>query len=272
MISPSQILQHEIEHLRRRNAELEARVQEHSQALYDSRVQLAQNEKMAALGQLAGGVAHEINNPLASILVFARTAARDLPADHPARKDMKEIEQAVDRCKKTVSSLLTFSRRSRPDKRLPIDLSTLVQQSLPLIEAATRCRVTLDLAAEVPTIEANAHRVQQVLLNLACNADQAMKGAGTATIRVYPSGGQVILEVQDEGPGIASESMPHVFEPFFTTKPQGQGTGLGLAIVYGIVREHAGEILVENLVSGGACFQARFPVMTPCTSSMEVFN
>ncbi len=246
------------EQLRAWNEKLEARVAERTQALRTSQAQLAQSEKMAAIGQLAGGVAHEINNPLASILVFARTAARDLSPEHPARHDLEEIEHAARRGKKIVESLLMFSRRSRPEERTSIDLPTLIKSSEPLFKAASRSRVIVD-TEDVPPITGNAHRLQQVLLNLVGNADQAMDGRGTVTVKVRPEGDWVLLQVSDEGPGISEGARAHIFEPFYTTKPQGKGTGLGLAIVYGIVREHQGEIAVENQVPSGACFQVRFP-------------
>lgn len=246
------------EALRSWAASLEQRLAERTQALRVSEAQLVQSEKLAAIGQLAGGIAHEINNPLASILVFARTAARDLPPDHPSRRDLLEIETAARRCKAIVESLLTFSRRSPNEERHLVDLAALVRQCLPLLQAA--CKATIRVETEpTPTVMANANRLQQVVINLATNADHAAGQHGTIAIRVRGEFDRAVLEVEDDGPGIAPEHLPHIFEPFFTTKPVGQGTGLGLAIVYGIVRDHAGEIAVENLQPQGVRFTVKLP-------------
>jgi signal transduction histidine kinase len=238
---------------------LEQKVAERTEALRQSEARHAQNEKLAALGQLAGGVAHEINNPLASILVFSRTAQRDLATDHPACEDLLEIERAAHRCKEIVDSLLTFSRRSRPEERTPIDLISLVRQSAPLLRTAAQAAIQYEVGDELPVLHGNAHRLQQAMLNLVTNADQAMGGQGVITVRVYAEDESIVLEVRDQGPGIAHKNLVHVFEPFFTTKPQGQGTGLGLSIVYGIAREHGGEVAAENLETGGTCFRMRIP-------------
>lgn len=260
-----EVTQQQNEALRSWTEQLEKRVAERSRALLEAETKVAQHERLAAIGQLAGGVAHEINNPLGAIVVFARTAARDLPPQHPAATDLREIQKAARQAQKIVQSLLTFSRRSAPEERTLIDLAALIKQSQPLLQAVTKTPVHYQIGT-APFVRGNASRLQQVLVNLVSNADQAAGGSGSVHVALDCVDGRARLEVTDEGPGIAADALPHIFEPFFTTKPQGAGTGLGLAIAYGIVREHDGEITAENRAPHGS----RFCVRLPAAEQMQV--
>ncbi len=236
---------------------LEARVETRTRELRESEERRAQSEKLAALGQLAGGVAHEINNPLGSILLFAQAARRELADTHAAARDLAEIESAARRGKRIVEGLLSFSRRARPEEREETDLAAFVRSRETLLRSAAP-RLAVQSGGEL-YVRLHVHQFEQVLLNLLANADQAMQGEGTVRLALRETGEQIEISVEDDGPGIAPEHLAHVFEPFFTTRAPGKGTGLGLALVYGIVRDHGGEITAENLPEGGARFCIRLP-------------
>lgn len=231
----------------------------------DLQKKLLHNEKMVAVGMLAGGVAHEINNPLGGILAFAQLAMRDLPDDHPSQNDLKEIEEAALRCKRIVQDLLDFSRQNREEVMGPVQLNEVVSKIIPLIKVQNKSsalELIYDLNPELPMIRGNFYKLQQVFLNLATNAFQAMKGKGTLTFRtLVNTDGNVCAEVQDTGPGISSEHIEKIFDPYFTTKGQGEGTGLGLSISYGIVQEHDGQIEVINNIGQGATFVVTLPTI-----------
>lgn len=228
---------------------------------------LLHSEKMAAIGLLAGGVAHEINNPLGGILAFAQLAMRDLPEDHKTQSDLKEIEEAALRCKRIVQDLLDFSRQNREEVMGPVQLNDVLQKIIPLLKVQTRTsriEMQCDLANNLPFIKGNFHKLQQVFLNLATNGYQAMGRGGELTIKTYykKEGDRVGAEVSDSGPGIKPEDLSKIFDPYFTTKFQGEGTGLGLSITYGIVQEHHGEIDVRSEIGKGTTFVLSFPVLT----------
>lgn len=227
--------------------------------------QLMHSEKMAAIGMLAGGIAHEINNPLGGILAFAQLAMRDLPAVHEAQGDLKEIEEAALRCKRIVQDLLDFSRQNRDEVMIEVNLNDAIQKIVPLIQVQARTSQIdniIDLAPGLPQIRGSAHKLQQVFLNLAANAYQAMTHGGVLTIRTFldQQKNRVCALISDNGPGIPNDHMDKIFDPYFTTKDQGKGTGLGLSITYGIVQEHQGKIEVENKKEGGTQFLISFPL------------
>lgn len=228
--------------------------------------QLLQNEKMAAIGMLAGGVAHEINNPLGGILAFAQLAMRDLPPDHPTQEDLKEIEEAALRCKRIVQDLLNFSRQNKDEMMGPVQLNDVLKKMAPLIQVQARTNqieVAYELAPELPLIQGSFHKLQQVFLNLVTNGYQAMAKGGRLVLSTSLSAAtnRVTAAVSDTGPGIAEENLKKIFDPYFTTKGQGEGTGLGLSITYSIVREHGGEIEVKSKAGSGTTFHLSFPVM-----------
>jgi signal transduction histidine kinase/BarA-like signal transduction histidine kinase len=227
--------------------------------------QLLQAEKMAALGQTISGVAHELNNPLATILSWAeRLVERKL--DEKSQRGVEVILGEAERAARIVRNLLTFARK-RQSTRSMIDINQVVQETLTLRtyeQRVTNIEVITALAAGLPQVFADAHQIQQVLLNLVINAEQAMisaNGRGSLVLRTWHDVDRdaVVLEVTDDGPGIAPEMKSKIFDPFFTTKEVGKGTGLGLTVAYAIVQEHGGRIRVESLPRG-ASFIVELPV------------
>lgn len=225
--------------------------------------QLQQAEKLAAMGQLVSGVAHEINNPAAIISGFAQTLLLDeLKPEH--REMLQMIYDEATRIGRITSNLLAFARAGSKQRTL-VDLNDITRRTFALRSyhlSTLNITVTLELAPEDPKIWADASELQQMLLNLLINAEQALVSVdGTRSIVVRTSAGDddVTLAVSDSGPGIPSEIRSKIFDPFFTTKPEGVGTGLGLSICYGIAQEHGGRIFLESPPGGGASFQIVLP-------------
>lgn len=218
----------------------------------DGRYQMLQAEKMAALGQTISGVAHELNNPLATILSWAERLS-ERSVDEKTKQGLEVILGESERAARIVRNLLTFSRK-RQTTRAMVDLNQLVRETLALRayeQKVSNIQVVEALSTGVPDVFADGHQIKQVLLNLLINAEQACIGAnGRGTIVVRTSHdkdrGSVVLEVNDDGPGIPEERQGKVFDPFFTTKEVGQGTGLGLTVAYAIVQEHSGRIWLES--------------------------
>ncbi len=221
---------------------------------------LFQAEKMSALGQLAGGVAHEINNPLGGILAFAQIMAQD-ERNAEDQESLRLISDAAMRAKRIVDSLLRFSRAPKEHERGPVDLSRVAEDALLILQPNLRTgklSVVRDLQP-APTA-GNANQLQQVMVNLIVNASQAVAGNGKITVHTGPGApGRVVVTVTDDGPGVPAELAGRIFDPFFTTKPEGQGTGLGLSICYRIAEEHGGAVRLENLPEGGARFVVDLP-------------
>ncbi len=228
--------------------------------------QLLQAEKLAALGQTISGVAHELNNPLATILTWAERLSQR-PLDAKTRRGLETILSESERAAKIVRNLLTFARK-RQSTRAMVDLNHVVRETFALRsyeQRITNITIVDALAAGLPAVFADAHQVQQVLLNLIINAEQAMLGAngrGTLVVRSWHDVDRdaVILEINDDGPGIAEELQPKIFDPFFTTKEVGKGTGLGLTVAYAIVQEHGGRIRLASNAGAGASFYIELPV------------
>ena len=231
----------------------------------DGRYQLLQAEKMAALGQTISGVAHELNNPLATILSWAeRLAERSF--DDKTRQGLEVILAESERAARIVRNLLTFARK-RQTTRAMVDLNQVVRETLALRayeQKVSNVQVVEALSSGLPEVFADGHQLKQVLLNLVINAEQACIGAngrGTIVVRTSHDAerGSAVLEVNDDGPGIAEDKHGRVFDPFFTTKEVGQGTGLGLTVAYAIVNEHSGRIWLKS--SGiGTSFFVELPV------------
>jgi two-component system cell cycle sensor histidine kinase/response regulator CckA len=229
--------------------------------------QILQAEKMAALGQTISGVAHELNNPLATILSWAERLSEKLTTESSLRRGLETILSESERAARIVRNLLTFARK-RQTTRAMVDINQVVRETLALRayeQRVTNVAVIDALAAGLPPVLADGHQIQQVLLNLIINAEQAMlsaNGRGILVVRSWHDADResVILEINDDGPGIPEDMQPKVFDPFFTTKEVGKGTGLGLTVAYAIVQEHGGRIRIESRPSSGASFCVELPV------------
>ena len=241
--------------------------------LEETHLKLLQSEKMASLGKLAAGVAHEINNPLGGILIYANILLEETAPEDRRRQDLKEIVDQTLRCKDIVQELLDFSRQTR-HRWVLTDLNQSIRQTIGLLGKQAlfhNIQLAEELDPDLPPLIADPGQVNQVLMNLIINAVDAMKAAGTLTLRTYPlpDAGKIGLEISDTGCGIPAENLSRIFDPFFTTKEVGQGTGLGLSTVYGIVQEHRGAIEVTSRVGQGTTFIIRLPVDGPGKEDSE---
>ena len=232
---------------------------------------LAQSEKLAALGQLAAGVMHEINNPLATILACAEALSHRIdelpPTDRQSVEEyLRIIDAEVQRCRRIVDGLLDFSRAKSGASR-SLDVNALIEQTLFLLkyhERFKRLTVVRDLVPDLPRVNGDPERLIQSFMALMLNAMDAMNSRGTLTVRsgMNPDrSDEVLLEFIDQGAGINPQDYSKIFEPFYTTKPQGRGTGLGLSICYGIIAEHRGRIEIESQLGVGSDFKVYLPVV-----------
>lgn len=240
---------------------------------------MLQTEKMAALGQFVSGIAHELNNPLTAIMGYAQLLLGKglAPAQ---RSEAERVFQEAERARRIVKNLLYFARENRAE-RTRVDLNEIIERTLALRSYELRVEdiaVECDLAPRLPATLADPYQLQQVILNLLVNAEQALlegRGRGNVWIRTrHIIAGvankvrdRIVLEVADDGPGIPPEIASRVFDPFFTSKPSGVGTGLGLSIVYGIVHQHGGEVAFDNRPGGGARFIVDLPVIDAAAES-----
>jgi two-component system NtrC family sensor kinase len=231
----------------------------------EMRLRLMESDRLAAVGELVAGVAHEVNNPLSSISAFAQLLLRDETLSPPQRESIEVIRSETTRASYVVKDLLAFARRSEP-RREPVDVNAVVERTLRLRSyqfAASRVTVESRLAEDLPPVLGDARQLQQVCLNLVTNAAQAMapRGGGVLTIVTRAEGRDVVLDVCDTGPGIAETVRARIFEPFFTTKAEGEGTGLGLSVSYGIVGSHGGTIAVASSSAAGTTFRVTIPAL-----------
>jgi len=227
--------------------------------------QLLQSEKMAAVGQLISGVAHELNNPLTAILGYGELLSSGHFLSAQGAEYVEKIYKQAQRTHRIVHNLLSFARQHKPE-RLPVQLNQIVEDTIALREydlRANNIKLHREFAGDLPQISADAHQLQQVFLNILNNALDAvleLQNAGELWLRTThdSAADRLIVEFIDNGPGVAD--IPKVFDPFYTTKPVGKGTGLGLSICYGIVTEHGGEITARNVPPRGACFTIQLPL------------
>src|SRR5467141_81829 len=226
--------------------------------------QLIQAEKLAAVGQMLAGVAHELNNPLTAILGVTELLRERLGADDSTKRQLELTHRQARRAARIVQNLLEFSRPASPQKR-PLDLNNLLERTLQLQEHSLRrnnIKVDFHPPADLPSVIGDANQLIQVFLNLVTNAEQAIRevrDAGRIQIRAGRIGNQLTITVQDDGVGIRPEALPRIFDPFYTTKRPGGGTGLGLSICMSIIREHGGNIEAEVLPAGGSTFTVYLP-------------
>lgn len=240
--------------------------------------QLVQQEKLAGIGQLVSGVAHELNNPLASVLAFSQLLLAGSLVDDDQRNAAETIQQEAKRAARIVSNLLTFARQ-HPPERMPTDLNQVLRDTIALRRYALTSQnieIIEDLDPQLPRTWADPFQLQQVFLNLVTNAEHALSAhasdrAARLAIRTRHEGEMIVARVSDTGPGISSADADRIFNPFFTTKPVGQGTGLGLSISHGIIRQHGGRIRVEPEPGGGAVLVVELPITAaPAVDDMEL--
>jgi two-component system NtrC family sensor kinase len=227
--------------------------------------ELRQREKLAAVGQLVSGVAHELNNPLAGISAFAQLLEGAGPLSPEQRDAVDTIQMEAKRAAKIVSSLLLFARQRQPE-RSSVDVNRVVTDTLALrrfVLSTDQIQVEVNLDPELPQTWADPFQLQQVILNLLINAEHALRGQRgkrKLTLRTRRRGDRILASIADNGPGIPEEVQRRIFEPFFTTKPLGEGTGMGLAISHGIVRQHNGMLRARSTPGKGATFEIDLPI------------
>ncbi len=274
--------QHRIVHL----SELNQRLADLNRQLADTQAQLLQNEKMASIGQLAAGVAHEINNPIGFVSSNLRTLsgyvdqllARIQASAGPALDEdmqyvvddvpvlVKETRDGLERVRKIVQDLRDFSRVDVSEQWEQADLNTALRSTINVGLTDYRNTVPLECdLAELPPVHCLLSQINQVFLNLLINAAQACSEGGGITVRSRAGQGEVIIRIEDTGCGIPPENLGRIFDPFFTTRPVGHGTGLGLSLAYGIVKKHQGRIDVSSEPGKGSVFEVRLPLVPPNT-------
>jgi len=237
--------------------------------LYD---QLAhQTEKLAALGRMAAGIAHEINNPLAGILLYSSHLSKKADKDGPIQEGLRIISHETARCRDIIQGLLEFSRNDQPSKK-PANLNRVVEQALHIVENELRLqhiRLIRHLENGLPDVSIDSNQMEQVVVNLLINAAEAIGEYGTISVRSRREAGgdRLILEISDTGTGIPQDVVGKIFEPFFSTKSK--GTGLGLSVSYGIVQNHKGTIRVSSRPGRGTCFTLTLPVIPESREAMR---
>ena len=250
------------ENLKRSREQLESTVE----TLKTTQAQLVQSEKLSGIGEFVAGVAHELNNPLTTVMGFSELLGRaDGEPQHKRYLDM--IHKSAMRCQKIVQSLLSFARRHQPERKLS-SINELVENAVEFLQYQLRTsniEVTTRLAADLPRTMLDPHQIQQVFLNILNNARQAIEGhqpKGSVRISTETCGNNVRISFQDNGPGIPEKDLSKVFDPFFTTKEVGKGTGLGLSLCYGIIKEHGGTINIRSKPGEGALFVLELPLVS----------
>ncbi|HEX7858969.1 MAG TPA: ATP-binding protein [Verrucomicrobiae bacterium] len=258
---------HMTKNLRNSREELERTVQ----TLKATQAQLIQSEKLSAVGEFVAGVAHELNNPLTSVIGFAELLKEvDLHPKH--RSYLHYIVKSTERCHKIVQGLLSFARQHPPERTL-LNVNELISAVLEILAYEMRTsniEVRREFGSNLPKVVGDSHQFQQVVLNILNNARQAIEGHqpnGVIRVVTETSDGDVRVIIEDNGPGIPAENLPKVFDPFFTTKPVGKGTGLGLSLCYGIIREHGGTISAHSMPGKGASFLIEVPAQDPAEAA-----
>ncbi|HEY3863186.1 MAG TPA: hybrid sensor histidine kinase/response regulator [Verrucomicrobiae bacterium] len=250
------------ENLQKSTTQLEKTVE----ILRATQAQLMHSEKLSAVGEFVAGVAHELNNPLTSLIGFSELVQMS-DVDDETRSSLKRINTSAERCHKIVQSLLSFARQHPPERKLT-SLNALVDSVVEILIYELRTsniQVVKELASNLPRLLADPHQLQQVFLNIVNNARQAIEACrpkGSIRITTRALGQRAQIRFQDDGPGISEENLAKIFNPFFTTKPVGKGTGLGLSLSYGIIQEHGGSITAESQPGHGTTFIIELPITT----------
>jgi signal transduction histidine kinase len=216
-----------------------------NEKLSSMRQALKQSEKLAHMGQLSAGIAHELNNPLGVVIMYSNILRDECKPDDPLREDLKLVVEQAGRCKKIVAGLLNFARKNQVNHQL-VNLNELTSHSLESVIVPSKVKISVTDKTTNPDAMLDSEQMMQVLTNLVKNAIDAMPGGGEIKILLEDTLSDVCITVSDTGLGIKDENKAKVFEPFFTTKGLGHGTGLGLATAYGIVKMHKGQITVES--------------------------
>jgi len=238
-------------------------LKERESSLKKAQHALVQSEKMAAVGTLSAGLAHEVKNPLSAVLGYAQLSKRKLDQPEALKRHLDTIESETKRCNEIIGNLMQFSRQEKGEHS-QISINEVVSKSIAIVDhqlSLKNVRIESELADDIPAISGNANNLQQVLMNLMINAQQAIgDDGGTVSLATVVDGDSVLISVSDTGAGIDEDVAAKIFEPFFTTKPAGQGTGLGLSVTYGIIQDHDGDISVTKTESGGAKFVITLPL------------
>jgi two-component system NtrC family sensor kinase len=230
--------------------------------LREKQAQLVEAEKLASIGKLAAGIAHEINNPLTSVLTFSNLMLEQCPPEDPRYGRLKLMVKETDRARTIVRQLLNFGRESaiKPEKININRPVSEIAESLVAQEAFKGIDLSLNLAPDLPEVYADPAQIGQVVLNMLLNAIHAITPPGTIEVATRLNNGAIEILFHDSGKGIPEEHLHRIFDPFFTTKDATKGTGLGLAVSYGIIKKHGGDISVESVVGKGTTFVVRMPV------------
>jgi signal transduction histidine kinase/iron only hydrogenase large subunit-like protein len=236
-----------------------SRLEDAISSIKENQERLIQAEKLASMGQMAAGIAHEINNPLGVVLMYAHLLQEELGdgGSPRAREDAERIAREAARTRTIVQGILNFAREEKVDRR-PTDINALLGEALAgarSLDAEGRIRIETDLDASMPSFRVDPRQLRQVFDNVIRNAIEVMPGGGTLRVVSRGLAGAFTVQVTDTGPGIPEDLLPKLFTPFVTTKPVGRGTGLGLSVCYGIVKMHGGSITASNRPGGGACFE-----------------
>ncbi len=240
---------------------LEAKVEKRTAQIEKMQSELARSERLASLGELVAGIAHEINNPLTGILMFSTMAGETPGIDQQLKDDLALITHETERCAGIVRGLLDFGRESIPHKSFT-SLNNVLDKTLALVEHQTlfqNINIVRDYDPNLPDLEVDPNQLEQVFMNMFINAGQAMTDGGVLSICSCASGQWLMIKISDTGCGIPSENLERIFDPFFSTKKQ-KGTGLGLSVSYGIIENHGGDILVESSAVTGTAFTVRLPL------------
>ncbi len=235
------------------------------EALEKTQIQLLQAEKMSSLGKLAAGVAHQLNNPLGGITLYAQLMMEEYTLEAPAMEDLQRILKDAQRCSNTVKELLEFARQTRQEMR-PHDMNQAISRTLFLLENQAifqNIDIEKNLFSALPMIPGDIQQINHLFMNIILNAAEAMDGNGKllVTTGFKPNADRITIEISDTGPGIPENVLPHIFEPFYTTKEEGKGTGLGLSLAYRIVENHRGRLTARNRPEGGATFIIELPMI-----------